>query len=738
MYKKTITGYCSPICVEPGQCIDFKVSVEEPGPYHVQIVRMLCGDDRAAESGLRETELDADVNRDFPARSQPTFPGSCAVIAPRPVLESLGSFSIGALIYPTRPGFVRQVIVSHWSDAGGFELAITAEGWIEWRLSNGEAVSVATAEHRVPIRRWLEVIGVYNQTDRTSTLKIRQLSVAPGDDANRPDDIEVTIGGVAVALANDQPICFGARWLPDAPPRAHGEAHFNGKIERPRLINRVVSPSEHAELFAYEVPHALRDDVVGWWDFARDIDSEAISDRSGNNLNGHTAQLPARAVTGHNWTGQETNWRHAPEQYGAIYFHDDDLIDAQWDTDFTFTVPMTWASGIYSARIRQGAAEVDEYITFFVRPPRGSATARALFLVPTASYLAYSNSRLHLRPSKLFGGGEPEYVNDAQLSRHPEFGGSLYDVHSDRSGVQFASYHRPVQNLKAAGNRPWCFPADTNLIDWLDRKDIDFDVLTDEELHREGVAALSPYSVVLTGSHPEYYSTEMLDGVDAYLRRGGRLMYLGGNGFYWRIAFHPSRTGTIEVRRAEDGTRAWIAEPGEYFHAFNGEYGGLWRRIGRAPNQLVGIGFAAQGFDTSGYYRKGPDADHPKAAFVFAGVPESVIGDFGSIGGGAAGEEIDRYDAFLGSPSSALVLASSENHDASMLRTKEEFLSTVPPFDDPKIRADMVLFETPRGGAVFSTGSITWIASLSHNDFNNNVSRVTENVLRRFLDPAPL
>jgi N,N-dimethylformamidase len=49
------------------------------------------------------------------------------------------------------------------------------------------------------------------------------------------------------------------------------------------------------------------------------------------------------------------------------------------------------------------------------------------------------------------------------------------------------------------------------------------------------------------------------------------------------------------------------------------------------------------------------------------------------------------------------------------------------------VRSDMVYFETPNGGAVFSTGSITWCASLSHNGFQNNVSRITENVLRRFM-----
>ena len=45
--------------------------------------------------------------------------------------------------------------------------------------------------------------------------------------------------------------------------------------------------------------------------------------------------------------------------------------------------------------------------------------------------------------------------------------------------------------------------------------------------------------------------------------------------------------------------------------------------------------------------------------------------------------------------------------------------------------------ETPRGGAVFSTSSIAWAGALSHNDYNNNVARITRNVLERFLDPAP-
>ena len=46
-----------------------------------------------------------------------------------------------------------------------------------------------------------------------------------------------------------------------------------------------------------------------------------------------------------------------------------------------------------------------------------------------------------------------------------------------------------------------------------------------------------------------------------------------------------------------------------------------------------------------------------------------------------------------------------------------------------QVRADMVSFEYPNGGAVFTTGSIAWSAALSYNDYDNNVTRVIANVL---------
>ena len=132
-------------------------------------------------------------------------------------------------------------------------------------------------------------------------------------------------------------------------------------------------------------------------------------------------------------------------------------------------------------------------------------------------------------------------------------------------------------------------------------------------------------------------------------------------------------------------------------------------------------------------------ADDPRVAWILAGIDGPIIGDFGLSGGGAAGFELDRADVKLGTPAHAIVLASSENVGRSFVLVPEDQLTHLATWSgapaDELIRADMVFFETPAGGAVFSVGSITFCGSLPHNNYDNSVSRLLRNVLDRFLDP---
>lgn len=726
MREKTITGYCDPFSAEAGESIRFMVSTYAPGDYRATLVRIRSGE-RGPDGGIVEDPVPAEFEGNHPGRHQPLSPGSCVEIE-GPALAPPKALTLAAWIWPTRPGGSGQTVLSLGDATEGVSLFLDRNGCLACRIAVGGQDTTAALTTPLRGRQWVQVsasidakagVIVLRQTPRAAALADLLTS---GSQERRFETGPLALPGGGVCIA--------------AAPGEDGiRAFFNGKIDRPRLAARILSGGELDRLMAAAPDKALGDDLLGHWDFSREMTTQRIVDLGPHGRHGRLVNLPTRAMTGHNWDGSAQNWREKPEHYGAVHFHDDDLYDAGWDADFSFAVPPDLQSGLYAVRLEHG--EDTDHIPFVVRPPVGTATAPVAFLVPTASYLAYANYRLRLKANPIFGDGRPANVNDAFLGARPELGNSTYDLHSDRSGVAFASRLRPVTNMKPGENRLWGLPADCNIIGWLEHAGTGYDVITDEDLHTHGADLLNPYRAIVTGSHPEYHSTAMLDGIQDYLGQGGRLMYMGGNGFYWRVAFDENLPGVLEVRRAEDGTRAWIAEPGEYYHAFNGEYGGLWRRIGRAPNLLVGVGFAAQGFEKSGYYRRAPGADDPRAAFIFEGVAADIVGDHGLIGGGAAGEEIDRCDARLGSPAHALVVATSEDLGPDMLRTKEEFLSTIPPFNDPKVRADMTFFECPNGGAVFSTGSIAYASSLPHKGFDNDLAKLTTNVLRRFIDPEP-
>ena len=279
------------------------------------------------------------------------------------------------------------------------------------------------------------------------------------------------------------------------------------------------------------------------------------------------------------------------------------------------------------------------------------------------------------------------------------------------------------------------FQADSHLIAWLTAQQIEFDIITDRELHNEGAACIDGYDIVMTTSHPEYHTPESLNALTLFRNNGGNLMYLGGNGFYWRIALHDENPHHIEIRRAEDGIRAWAAEPGEYYQAFDGGYGGLWRRNGKPPQKLCGVGFSAQGQFNASYYKRRPVP--PELDWIFDGISDDKLGDFGLCGGGAAGFELDRADTRLGTPENAIVIATSENHSDDFILVPEEMLThitTLPgPPQDELIHADMIWFETDSGGSVFSVGSITFCGSPPHNNFNNNISMLLTNVLNHML-----
>lgn len=731
---RTLFGYSDEISVRPGDTIRFMVSSLDKTPYQADIVRLVCGDDSPEGPGYKETVIPTPIDGEYPGRRQPISIGSHVVVPDIPSGRTGSGFTLSAVVWPTTPDKGRQAILGNRCEetGTGFGLYIDDKGTLELRIG-GECVSTD-----VPMvgREWYAVAAAYDAASGHAWVSQRPLN--PGPSVGEAVTVDGTLS-TSMKTEDSQPFLMAAHR--EARDGSVVGAHFNGKIDRPRFAGRHVLASEAEELTLLAVPESIADDIVGWWDFAQETEGTRIVDLSRNALHGETINLPTRGMRGHNWTGREHCWRHAPEEYGAIHFHDDDLYDAGWAADFSLTIPETMRSGVYCARLT--GRDDEDRIPFFVRPPAGKKTSDVVFLASTATYMAYANIQFHMNSiySEPKEGIAVLSREDVFLQENPEYGWSLYDKHSDQAGVCYSSRLRPIFNMRPKGNL-WSLNADTHVTDWLEAIGQAYDVVTDEDIHQEGISALDDYRVVVTGAHPEYWSTPMWEAMVAYQQQGGRLMYLGGNGFYWRVAYHDTLPGVIELRRAEGGMRYQSAEPGEYYQSFNGELGGLWRRLGAPPNTLVGVGTVATGFDSASYYRRTEDSHDPRAAFIFDGVSnEELIGDFGTLLGGSAGVELDGAHRKLGTPPHALIVARSEAHSQVYFLCPEET-----PFHHPvmngaendRVRADMVFFETPEGGGVFSTGSISWCASLAHNGYDNNVAQITGNVLKRFLDRAPL
>jgi N,N-dimethylformamidase len=739
-----ILGYSDRFGVRGGEAIAFKVGTTAPS-YRAELVQF----DRAFSEPEpdRDTVVPATFAGDYPGQKQEIPIGSYVVVPDTKPVRFDRGLTIQAWISPgvlERPW--NQGCLARWDAAtgSGFGLGLDPGGLLVLWLGDGNGGrSELVADAPLVAHCWYFVAATYDAATGRAGLHWTKLRRGWLPFENR-----TTAGTVGPLVPGEGPLLLGAAQLDlDGNGKPAPRGCFNGKIDRPRLWDRALTPAEITALRDGGDPLAVADGLVAAWDFARDITTRDVTDTSPNGRHGQTVNAPARAMIGANWDGSEVAFRLAPDRYGAIAFHEDDLEDADWNTDFVFEVPVDLPSGLYAARLTAGHAI--DYVPFYVRPAAGGPTAPVLFLAPTNTYLAYANERL-------FHGieNDPEFVEKATdydvkltvhehfMDAHPELGSSLYDKHPDGTGICYSSRLRPIYTM-----RPWflnwingCtrhFSSDLYLLEWLKQQGIPYDVATDEDLHLEGTEALDPYKVVLTGGHPEYWTTPMLDALETYLARGGRMMYLGGNGFYWVTAIDPARPHLIEVRRGINGTRSWTSHPGEIALSLTGEPGGLWRYRGRTPNALTGVGFASEGWGGAEGYHRLPASHDPRAAFVFAGIgDDEVIGDFGFVMNGAAGDEIDRWDPDFGTPPETLRLATSEGRHTDYYQLVIEDLRMIFPgrggTEDPRVRADITLTESPSGGAAFSVGSINWIGSLPSNDGDNNVSRVTENVLRRF------
>lgn len=574
----------------------------------------------------------------------------------------------------------------------GLRLAIDSTGKVVFTIGGDQL------ESQSPLlpRRWYHLIGGLDATGKPF-VKVRPQHSGVWDSS--PDSVS---GPTSVTWSK----CSG--------PLIIGRG-FNGKLE---AVGIGRSEDETGQ------------DVLQL-DFARGISTWVLHDTLGSAV-GRLVGLPTRAVKGRHWDGSQDDWRTARDHYAAIHFHTDDQGDQQWPMTAEVTLPKDLPNGVYAIELRAGGAL--DHLPVVVRRNTGPK-APLLVLLPSMTYLAYTAE--HHTDEQLLWPIKCEEIA-AKFGSANDYH-SMYDNHADGSPVVLSSLRRPLvclrpdHYLRITGCEHG-FSADLHLLGWLSRQGFAFDVVTDHDLDVEGESLLEGYRGVLTGGHPEYVSAQVLDALQAYLDAGGNLAYLGGNGFYLMTALDPGDATIMEMRRGTPELR-WEGGAGEDHLQLTGMPAGYWNARARMQFAMVGVSWNATGMVAGAPYCRTSASFDPRVAPLFEGIGENeVIGEKGAFLGAAASFEVDFANVLMGTPPHALVIATARMPENCFYAPYPTLQALGSESEVTRRRADIVYFETGKGGAVFSAGSIGWNGALSHHGDQNAASRLTANVLRSFID----
>lgn len=247
-------------------------------------------------------------------------------------------------------------------------------------------------------------------------------------------------------------------------------------------------------------------------------------------------------------------------------------------------------------------------------------------------------------------------------------------------------------------------PGEWRLLAWLEREGFDYDLYAEHQLH-SGILNLDAYDVLIFSFHPEYWSRAMYQQVkDWVFQRGGRILYLGGNGLNCEVEYLDSATMRLKSHLKTDVGSFSMRNPDNPDVVYESRF----HRMVESEANLLGVVSTETGIMTGAPYR----TIRPEH-WVFAGTGLHEDDEFGQNSlhercpGGASGYETDKLSPY--SPRETVLLAKGTNPDDG--------------------GGEMVCYELASGGAGFSAGSITWCASLLVDDA---VSKITANVIQKF------
>lgn len=434
-----IIGYADPLVVSPGERVGVQVSCHRPS-YTSRLVRLGPGFSHANAPPPNHQPIEGVPPAVHPGRPQFSRPGSYATV-PWFVNADATHGAILTVSFWAQPFLPQhaphdQYLFSTLDADGraGFAAFIDADGNLTLAVGSDEGRQTARLNVSLARHSWYFLTFTFDASARAVAASAKSKASHVATSQTHQESLPLTHPFI---LSSSRPLTLASSSSQDRVAAVPiDSATFNGKIDS----------------FKIQLIRGAASETVLHLDFSKDIPTDQIVDVSNGALRGILFNCPARAVTGHDWDASENAWSRASYGYGAIHFHDDDVDDAAWATDFDLTLPKALTSGCYGVVINDDESE--DIVPFFVRPDlEQPPTNKVVMIIPTFTYTAYANDRMYDTTRDVHidipGSDAVQRGHHIRiLEARPDLGISLYDSHNDGSGTTHSSTKRVVLNMR--------------------------------------------------------------------------------------------------------------------------------------------------------------------------------------------------------------------------------------------------------------------------------------------------
>jgi hypothetical protein len=235
--------------------------------------------------------------------------------------------------------------------------------------------------------------------------------------------------------------------------------------------------------------------------------------------------------------------------------------DDLWVTADSFSIPSTWPSGFYYAKLRVQGHDSVGYIPFVVRAASAGDSSKILCVIAWNTYQAYN----------YWGGGSLYYFTGLFGSEDTSQGTpSIKMIKTVSFRRPFATYFHftndgfplPATNQLGQFDMPYEYPSGTlmhwnrlerSFVSWTHEAGYRMEFCTDADINfaygQNGID-LEKYKLIVFPGHSEYWSRDQRFNIEkrplrnTFINGGGNVAFLAADNCYWKVDYRPESPPT--------------------------------------------------------------------------------------------------------------------------------------------------------------------------------------------------